>query len=424
VTEPKVTDPESHHRSGLMRWLFSPRQQRFMLPATGAWILGLDWLLFSSNLLSAWLATDPTGSGDDDFLILGDLNSYAMEDPIQALVAAGYTDLLQDFIGPDAYGYVFDGQVGTLDYAMANAALYDQVAGVTEWQVNSDEPDAIDYNTDFGRDASIFDGTVPARNSDHDPVIVGLDLGTEDAPVLLVGRVTDDVLVGMSNDDTLHLRSGNDVATGNDGADTFFFDKRFVSEGEVYRITDLDFSEGDVIRFRYFDEYQLIDSADDLTFFVDNGYLTINSTAPDGSLDVSLQNLDDNFGSDDEIFVGSARNDVFDGESGNDVFHLRLGNDQATGGLGADTFFFDGRKLGPDSTHTITDLDFGEGDTVQLRFFEFPTVELASEADLALLDAEPLVNVTQSGSDVVINTSNSLGEQMDIVLLDQIVPVV
>lgn len=28
-----------------------------MLPATGAWILALDWLLFSSNVLSAWLAT-------------------------------------------------------------------------------------------------------------------------------------------------------------------------------------------------------------------------------------------------------------------------------------------------------------------------------------------------------------------------------
>ena len=28
-----------------------------MLPATGAWILALDWLLFSSNILSAWLAT-------------------------------------------------------------------------------------------------------------------------------------------------------------------------------------------------------------------------------------------------------------------------------------------------------------------------------------------------------------------------------
>ena len=28
-----------------------------MLPATGLWILVLDWLLFSSNVLSAWLAT-------------------------------------------------------------------------------------------------------------------------------------------------------------------------------------------------------------------------------------------------------------------------------------------------------------------------------------------------------------------------------
>ncbi len=34
-----------------------------------------------------WLATDPTGSGDPDFIIMGDLNSYAMEDPIDAILA-------------------------------------------------------------------------------------------------------------------------------------------------------------------------------------------------------------------------------------------------------------------------------------------------------------------------------------------------
>ncbi len=39
-----------------------------------------------------WLATDPTGSGDPDFLIMGDLNSYAMEDPIDA-VKAGSDDI-------------------------------------------------------------------------------------------------------------------------------------------------------------------------------------------------------------------------------------------------------------------------------------------------------------------------------------------
>ena len=45
------------HSSGIVRWLFKPKRRRFMLPATGAWILALDWLLFSSNVLAAWLAT-------------------------------------------------------------------------------------------------------------------------------------------------------------------------------------------------------------------------------------------------------------------------------------------------------------------------------------------------------------------------------
>ena len=40
-----------------MRWLINPKRRRFILPATGVWILVLDWLLFSSNVLSAWLAT-------------------------------------------------------------------------------------------------------------------------------------------------------------------------------------------------------------------------------------------------------------------------------------------------------------------------------------------------------------------------------
>ena len=47
----------SHRSGGLVRWLFHPKKRRFILPATGAWILALDWLLFSSNVLSAWLAT-------------------------------------------------------------------------------------------------------------------------------------------------------------------------------------------------------------------------------------------------------------------------------------------------------------------------------------------------------------------------------
>lgn len=47
----------SRRSAGLLRWLFRPKQRRFLLPATGVWILALDWLLFASNIFSAWLAT-------------------------------------------------------------------------------------------------------------------------------------------------------------------------------------------------------------------------------------------------------------------------------------------------------------------------------------------------------------------------------
>ncbi|EAQ97535.2 ExeM/NucH family extracellular endonuclease [Congregibacter litoralis] len=128
----------------------------------------------AAGALAAWLDSDPTGSGDDDMLILGDLNSYAKEDPITLLVNAGYTDLAAYFLGDSAYGYVFSGRWGTLDYAMANPALLAQVAGVTEWHINADEPDAIDYDTRFNPQAW-FAGDA-FRSSDHDPVLVGLNL--------------------------------------------------------------------------------------------------------------------------------------------------------------------------------------------------------------------------------------------------------
>ncbi|MDZ7703906.1 MAG: ExeM/NucH family extracellular endonuclease [Trueperaceae bacterium] len=134
--------------------------------------------------LRDWLATNPTGTSDDDILIIGDLNAYAQEDPITELTGSGYTDQLTATFGADAYGYVFDGQKGTLDYALTNGTLTSQVSGVTEWNINADEADAIDYNLNFGRNAAIFDGTVPYRASDHDPVLIGLNLtgGTPPTP--------------------------------------------------------------------------------------------------------------------------------------------------------------------------------------------------------------------------------------------------
>ena len=82
--------------------------------------------------------------------MLGDLNAYFKEDAIDILKAAGYTNL-QDVLS-NPYSFIFDGQIGSLDYVLSNKSMTSQVTGVTEWHINSDEADALDYNLDFGRD--------------------------------------------------------------------------------------------------------------------------------------------------------------------------------------------------------------------------------------------------------------------------------
>jgi predicted extracellular nuclease len=59
--------------------------------------------LQAAMALDAWLDTNPTGSHDPDVLITGDLNSYAMEDPVQFLIAQGYVNLEAVFAGAGAY---------------------------------------------------------------------------------------------------------------------------------------------------------------------------------------------------------------------------------------------------------------------------------------------------------------------------------
>lgn len=150
-----------------------------------------------------WLATDPTGSDDPDILILGDLNAYMLEDPVIAIEDAGYTNLLSAFFGDDAYSFLFDGQLGALDHVLGSADLSSQVSGVAAWHINADEADATDYNLDFGRNADIFDGSIVYRASDHDPIVVGLNLidgdldgdgvlnDDDECPMTGVGEVVD-----------------------------------------------------------------------------------------------------------------------------------------------------------------------------------------------------------------------------------------
>src|SRR5690606_31211753 len=90
----------------------------------------------AARKLLDWIGSHPTGLEDPDYLIVGDLNGYDHEDPALK-VAAGpdgtaeteddYVDLLRRFEGEDAYTYLFDGQLGYLDYAFASPTLAVQV---------------------------------------------------------------------------------------------------------------------------------------------------------------------------------------------------------------------------------------------------------------------------------------------------------
>ena len=142
--------------------------------------------LAAAEALVDWLESDPTGSGDRDYLIIGDLNAYTLEDPTFAILAGpdgtpgtadDYTNLIAEYVGDAAYSFVFDGQFGYLDHALASSTLAGQVTGATVWNINADEPDVLDYDTTFKPDAqdALFEPNA-FRSSDHDPVIVGLSL--------------------------------------------------------------------------------------------------------------------------------------------------------------------------------------------------------------------------------------------------------
>jgi predicted extracellular nuclease len=149
--------------------------------------------MLAAQALVDWLATDPTGSLDPDFLVIGDLNAYDKEDPIDVLVGAGYTDIVRQFEGENAYTYVYDGQLGYLDHALSNPNLTPRITGVDTWHINADEPDILDYDMSYKQDAqdALYESNA-YRSSDHDPVIVGLV--PNEAPVCEAAYASVDLL--------------------------------------------------------------------------------------------------------------------------------------------------------------------------------------------------------------------------------------
>lgn len=127
-------------------------------------------------------------SGSDDFIILGDINAYKKEAPIQTFEAAGYTNLIT------GTSYSFDGFFGSLDHMLSTPSLTTKFVDGGKWQINSDEVAQI-----FQYDG-LFPATGPYAASDHNPTIASFTKSVASNDLALVTtlktKVSENYLLG------------------------------------------------------------------------------------------------------------------------------------------------------------------------------------------------------------------------------------
>ncbi|GAB3460293.1 ExeM/NucH family extracellular endonuclease [Actinophytocola sediminis] len=115
--------------------------------------------------LASFVAGLRADSGSEDVLLLGDFNAYTQEDPMRVLHDESYVDLNDT----GKASYVFGGESGSLDHAVASPSLAQRVTGVDVWQINAHESFAFQYDG-----FPTFYAADPYRASDHNPIVVGL----------------------------------------------------------------------------------------------------------------------------------------------------------------------------------------------------------------------------------------------------------
>ena len=132
--------------------------------------------------LAAFVAEVSRKKEESDVVLLGDFNAYTQEDPMQVLYDAGYESLGAQ---TEKFSYSYQGLSGSLDHVLASEAAQGIVTGTDIWNINAGESIALEYSRYNYNVSNLYDAS-PYRSSDHDPVIVGLDLSggaTPEPPV-------------------------------------------------------------------------------------------------------------------------------------------------------------------------------------------------------------------------------------------------
>jgi len=147
----------------------------------------------------------------------GDFNAYLQEDPIDVLRAAGYVDL-GSTSGKETYA--FDGAVGSLDHVFISDSAKADVTGVDVWNINAYESIALDYSR-YNYNATDFYLPDPYRTSDHDPVVVGLNLSG--AAVADINLLNINDFHGRIDSNTVKFAGTVESLRAEEGADNTLF---------------------------------------------------------------------------------------------------------------------------------------------------------------------------------------------------------
>jgi predicted extracellular nuclease len=120
----------------------------------------------------------------DKVFLVGDFNALNEEDPVVAIRRAGYTDL---GTSTGKASYSFDGEAGSLDHIFASPSAAALVTATDIWNVNSVEAPAHQYSYVNANVTNFLNPKDPYRSSDHDPLLVGLNLTLNSPPTVPTG---------------------------------------------------------------------------------------------------------------------------------------------------------------------------------------------------------------------------------------------
>ncbi|ROR73956.1 ExeM/NucH family extracellular endonuclease [Bogoriella caseilytica] len=122
--------------------------------------------------------------GTDRIYLMGDFNSYELEDPLVVLEDGGYVNLSAQ---TGQWSYAFSSEVGSLDHVFATEAAASTVVQTDIWSTNAAESIALEYSRyEATGTPGLYDEPGWSqgvwRASDHDPIVADIVVGTQDEP--------------------------------------------------------------------------------------------------------------------------------------------------------------------------------------------------------------------------------------------------